>query len=128
MRTRGIRAQILVRLHSGRALYAELEPPSKRSVGRPFRHGARFSCKDPGTWHRPTGDLLARSADYGNVRVRAWSGLHPKSRRARERYGGGRQGGPCGGPEAAEGRKAPKAEDPVAVVARRGRAGPRPPL
>ncbi len=25
--------------------------------------------------------------DYGSVRVRAWSGLHPKTRRAKERYG-----------------------------------------
>ena len=43
------RAQILVRLHSGRAFYAEPDRPLKRPVGRPFRHGARFSCKDPRT-------------------------------------------------------------------------------
>ena len=81
------RAQILVRLHSGRTFYAEPELPPKRPVGRPFRHGARFSCKDPRTWPEPTAKLLARSAGYGTVRVRAWSGLHPKTRRAAERYG-----------------------------------------
>ncbi len=45
----GCRAQILVRLHSGRTFYAKPELPPKRPVGRPFRHGAKFSCKDPST-------------------------------------------------------------------------------
>jgi hypothetical protein len=83
----GCRAQILVRLHSGRTFYARPEPPPKRPVGRPFRHGAKFCCQDPGTWPRPTAEHHAHSADYGGVRVRAWSGLHPKTRRAAERYG-----------------------------------------
>ncbi len=83
----GCCAQILVRLHSGRTFYSEPERRSKRPVGRPFRHGKKFSCKDPRTWHHPTGELLVESADYGNVRVRAWSGLHPKTRKAAERYG-----------------------------------------
>jgi hypothetical protein len=83
----GCRAQILVRLHSGRTFYAEPEPLPKRPVGRPFRHGKKFSCKDPGAWPQPTAEHLARSDDYGEVRVRAWSGLHPKTRRAAERYG-----------------------------------------
>jgi hypothetical protein len=81
------RAQILVRLHSGRTFYAEPELPPKRPVGRPLRHGAKFSCKDPDTWPRPTAEHFACSADYGSVRIRAWSGLHPKTRRAAERYG-----------------------------------------
>ena len=83
----GCRAQILVRLHSGRTFYAEPDISKKRPVGRPFRHGARFSCRDPGTWPRPTAEHHARSADYGDVRVRAWAGLHPKTRKAAERYG-----------------------------------------
>ena len=82
----GCHAQILVRLHSGRTFYAEPELPPKQPVGRPFRHGARFSCKDSGTWPEPTAEHCARSADYGGVRVRAWSSLHPKTRRAKERY------------------------------------------
>ena len=86
-RLEGYPAQILVRLHSGRTFYAEPEPPPRRPVGRPFRHGKKFSCKDPGTWPRPTAEHRARSADYGRVRVRAWSGLHPKTRRAAARYG-----------------------------------------
>ncbi len=82
-----LRAQILVRLHSSRTFYAKPEPPPKRPVGRPFRHGRKFSCKNPDTWPRPTGEHFARSADYGKMRVRAWSGLHPKTRHAAERYG-----------------------------------------
>ena len=83
----GCRTQILVRLHSGRTFYAEPEPPSKRPVGRPFRHGRKFSCKDPRTWPAPTAEHDEGTNDYGSVRVRAWSGLHPKTRRAGQRYG-----------------------------------------
>lgn len=83
----GCRVQILVRLHSGRTFYARPRLPPKRPVGRPSRHGAKLSCKDPSTRPSPTAEHRARSADYGEVRVRAWSGLHPKTRRAAERYG-----------------------------------------
>jgi hypothetical protein len=67
----GCRAQILVRLHSGRTFYAEPEIPQERPVDRPFRHGKKFACKDPKTWPRPTAERHACSADYGAVRVRA---------------------------------------------------------
>ena len=86
-RLEGHRAQILVRLHSGRTFYAEPENLPERTVGRPFRHGAKFSCKDPSTWPLPEAEHHASDAGYGEVRVRAWSGLHPKTRRAGERYG-----------------------------------------
>jgi hypothetical protein len=43
LRLEGCRAQILVRLHSGRTFYARPEPEPKRPVGRPLRHGAKFS-------------------------------------------------------------------------------------
>ena len=87
MQLQDCRAQVLVRLHSGRTFYARPRLPPKRPVGRPVRHGARFSCKDQGTWPEPTAEHRARSRDYGEVRVRAWSGLHPKTRKAAERYG-----------------------------------------
>lgn len=67
--------------------YADPPKPERRPAGRPFRHGARFSCKDPSTWPEPTAEHRASSRDYGEVRVRAWSGLHPKTRKAAERYG-----------------------------------------
>jgi hypothetical protein len=83
----GYRAQILVRLHSGRVFYADPEPLSKRPVGRPRRHGKRFDLKDPKTWPESTREHCCVTNDYGSVRVRAWSGLHPKTRRAKDRYG-----------------------------------------
>ncbi len=80
-------AQILVRLHSGRVFYADPPNRERRPVGRPFRHGEKFDCKDPRTWPLPDHEHLCETTDYGEVRVRAWSGVHPKTRRAAERYG-----------------------------------------
>src|SRR5215207_11020650 len=80
-------AQILVRLHSERVFYFDPEDPEKKPVGRPFRHGKRFDLKDPATWPQPATEHHSQTGDYGTVRVRAWSGLHPKTRRAAERYG-----------------------------------------
>jgi hypothetical protein len=80
-------AQILVRLHSDRVFHGDPETPKKRPVGRPFRHGERFDLKDPDTWPEPAAEHRVQTGGYGGVRVRAWSGLHPKTRRAAERYG-----------------------------------------
>ena len=84
----GHRAHVLVRLHSNRAFYyadpEELEP---RPVGRPRRHGSKFALPDPETWPEPAREHRCLTGDYGEVRVRAWSGLHPKTRRIGERYG-----------------------------------------
>lgn len=78
--------QILVRLYSDRVFYFDPEDPEKRPVGRPFRHGKRFDLKDSETWPQPATEHHSQTGDYGTVRVRAWSGLHPKTRRAAERY------------------------------------------
>jgi len=83
----GCPARILVRLHSNRVFYAEPERPSPRPVGRPRRHGKKFDLKEPTTWPEPTREHRCDSDDYGSVRVRCWSGLHPKTRRIGERYG-----------------------------------------
>lgn len=84
----GQNAQILVRLHSGRAFYADPPTLEHRPVGRPFVHGKKFDLKDSKTWHEPSSaEHNSEGAGYGKVRVRAWSGLHPKTRRAGERYG-----------------------------------------
>ena len=83
----GCHAQILVRLNSGRVFYADPEQPDKKPVGRPFVHGERFDLKNQKTWHEPSAEHSSENTGYGKVRVRAWSGLHPKTRRARERYG-----------------------------------------
>jgi hypothetical protein len=84
----GCPARILVRLHSNRVFfYAAPEEVEPKAVGRPRRHGKRFDLKDPASWPGPTRQHRCESADYGSVRVRAWSGLHPKTRRIGERYG-----------------------------------------
>jgi hypothetical protein len=80
-------AQILVRLHSGRTFYSDPPTLERRPVGRPFVHGRKFDLKDTDTWHEPTTEYRSEDAGYGKVRVRAWSGLHPKTRRAGKRYG-----------------------------------------
>ena len=74
----GYRAQILVRLHSGRVFYSDPEPPSNWPVGRPYCHGKKFDLKDSGTWPGPTREHRCVTDDYGAVRVRAWGELHPK--------------------------------------------------
>ena len=80
-------AQILVRLHSGRAFYADPPTLERRPVGRPFVHGKKFDLRDSSSWHTPTAEHTSEDVGYGKVRVRAWSELHPKTRRAGERYG-----------------------------------------
>lgn len=80
-------AQILVRLHSDRVFYFDPKTPAKRPVGRPFRHGERFDLKDCESWSEPKAEHRDSTADYGAIRVRSWSGLHPKTRRVAERYG-----------------------------------------
>lgn len=83
----GRRAHVLVRLHSNRTFYAAPEEAEPRPVGRPRRHGRKFALPDPETWTLPSTESRYESEDYGSVRVRAWSGLHPKTRRIGERYG-----------------------------------------
>jgi hypothetical protein len=83
----GCPAQILIRLHSNRVFYAAPEEVEPRPVGRPRRHGKKFDLKDPASWPEPAREHRCESDDYGSVRVRCWSGLHPKTRRIGERYG-----------------------------------------
>ena len=87
LKREGCHAQMLVRLNSGRAFYFDPEPPPKRPVGRPLRHGEKFDLKDPQSWPEPTHEHHRLTDAYGSIRVRAWPGLHPKTRKAKERYG-----------------------------------------
>ena len=83
----GHEAQLLVRLHSNHVFYADPETRQKRPVGRPRRHGAKFDLDDTGTWPEPTYEQRCEDKDYGPVRVRARTKLHPKTHRIGERYG-----------------------------------------
>ncbi len=70
-------AAILVRLRSGRCFYAD--PTAQPWTGQPRRHGHKFACDAPATWPTPADELTVEDAQYGTVRVRAWTGLHPKT-------------------------------------------------
>jgi hypothetical protein len=70
-------AAILVRLRAGRCFYAD--PTSQPRTGRPRRHGHKFSCDVPATWPTPASELTVEDEQYGTVRVRTWTGLHPKT-------------------------------------------------
>jgi DDE superfamily endonuclease len=87
LKLEGCHAQMLVRLNSGRTFYFDPEPPSKRPLGRRLHHGEKFDLKDPQTWPEPTHEHHCLTYAYGSVRVRAWSGLLLKTRKAKERYG-----------------------------------------
>src|SRR5262249_22293259 len=70
----GLDVSILVRLRSGRCLYAD--PPAGRTGGRPRRHGAMFVGDDPTTWPQPTREWRTPDTQDGWVRIHCWSGLH----------------------------------------------------
>ena len=53
-------------------------PTEPGTIGRPRRHGHRFSCANPPTWPAPDTELHAQDRRYGTVHVQAWRGLHPK--------------------------------------------------
>ena len=75
----GSPCRILVRLRAGRCFYADPSlagPPAR--TGRPRRHGPKMKCKDPRTQPDPSAEYACEDAGYRAVRVRAWSGLHPK--------------------------------------------------
>ncbi len=70
-------AQMLVRLRAGRCFYADPPPPAR--TGRPPRRGPKLDTRDPKTWPIPTAEHRCEDPGYGSVRVRAWSGVHPKT-------------------------------------------------
>jgi len=70
--------QVLVRLRATRVFYLDPAPrqPGQRGAGK--RHGAEFSCSDPGKRHAPDFERTVACERYGSVVVRAWRGLHQK--------------------------------------------------
>jgi PAS domain-containing protein len=68
---------LLVRLRAGRCFYAD--PSAQPKLGRRRRHGHKFSCDEPQSWPTPDADRSIEDTQYGTVRVRAWTQLHPKT-------------------------------------------------
>ena len=81
----GTRASILVRLRSNRCFYTDPPSPDECGTGRgtpggrPRRHGRKFECYNPTTWSSPSFEYHCQDAQYGQVSVRAWCGLHSKT-------------------------------------------------
>ena len=71
------RVAVLVRVRGDRCFYAEPEPRDFK-LGRPRRHGAKFACKDARSWWAPSAEHTETHHQYGQVRVRAWAGIHAK--------------------------------------------------
>ncbi|HEY1391685.1 MAG TPA: hypothetical protein VGF38_24345 [Ktedonobacterales bacterium] len=73
---------VLVRLRRNRCFYADPDPLLAAATGRPRRprrprrHGRKFACRDAATWPEPDAEYHTDDLQYGQVRVRAWSGLH----------------------------------------------------
>jgi DDE superfamily endonuclease len=74
----GVPVAILVRLRKDRCFYADPDPATMASTGRPPQHGHKFDCTCPATWLPPAAELRTEDPQYGTVRVRAWAKLHPK--------------------------------------------------
>jgi len=75
----GQQVAVLVRLRSDRCFYADPPPAVGEKVGRPRRHGQKFTCADERTWWTPTNDHCEEHAQYDSVRVRAWADVHTKT-------------------------------------------------
>jgi hypothetical protein len=77
----GTPVALLIRLRSNRHFWFAPARPTTPKTGRPRRHGAKFVCNDPATWPAPVAELCVADEAYGQVRVRAWAGLHTYVRR-----------------------------------------------
>ena len=73
-----VAATIVVRIRDDRVFYTDPAPTEPGAVGRPRRHGDRFSCANRSTWPAPDAQLHAEDRRYGTVHVQSWNGLHPK--------------------------------------------------
>jgi hypothetical protein len=131
-RLEGCGAQMLVRLRSGRCLYADPPPPASDRAPAPSWSEA-LETKDPTTWPAPSEENHCEDPAYGTVEVGAWANLHPKvqchENRGTALWTDAHRAGHVGfggsfTPSAAHSTAAYV----VAVVARCGRTRPRAPL
>jgi hypothetical protein len=76
-------ARVIVRIRRDRVFYHDPPPRPAGTGGRPRLHGDRFACKDPNTWPAPTHEVSTTDAQYGQIHVQAWTGLHPRPSKKR---------------------------------------------
>src|SRR3979411_1495446 len=75
----GEHVAVLVRLRRDPCFYADPPPAVGEKVGRPRRHGQKFTCAEERTWWAPASEHREEHAQYGSVRGRAWAGVHAKT-------------------------------------------------
>ncbi|WP_328291409.1 transposase [Kineococcus sp. NBC_00420] len=70
--------QLLGRLRSDRVFRLPLPTRSRRTVGRPPRHGATFALRRPETWPVPTHQTTTSTSRYGIAAASSWDRVHPR--------------------------------------------------
>lgn len=69
---------VVSRVRSDRVFYAPAPDRVASGAGRPARHGAKMSLKDPTTWPDPAQAVEQQHDAYGHLSVRAFDDLHQK--------------------------------------------------
>jgi hypothetical protein len=73
---------VLARLKGNRTFY--FRPPAYPGHGRPRVHGAAFRFRDESTWPEADQEEQVEDPRWGEVRIRAWQGLHSEDHPERE--------------------------------------------
>lgn len=64
----------IFRLRANRVFYQPA--PAYSGRGRPCKHGAKFTLKQPESWSQPVEDQTIKDPQYGTTRLRRFAGLH----------------------------------------------------
>ena len=72
-------ATIVVRIRDDRVFYTDPAPTEPGTIGRPRRHGHRFSCANPPTWPAPTPNYTPRTAATAPCRSKPGAACIPNS-------------------------------------------------
>jgi hypothetical protein len=70
--------EVLVRVRSDRVMCFPVPPRVPGQGGRPARHGAEFTFKDPASWPEPAHATTTQTSRYGTAVARSWDRLHPR--------------------------------------------------
>ncbi|OUC13123.1 MAG: hypothetical protein B0A82_18885 [Alkalinema sp. CACIAM 70d] len=74
LKTADLACDKLIRLRANRVLYGA--PPPYCGIGRPRKHGDKFTLKDSTTWGQPEEDQPVEDAQWGFLRLQRWGRLH----------------------------------------------------
>jgi len=71
----GVRCEVLCRIRSDRVFYTDPPAWQKGAVGQPRRHGREVRLSEQASLPEPTLSVTGEDPVYGQIAVRAWSGL-----------------------------------------------------